>query len=107
MRSFTISVILFLIAGIMSVPAQIQSNGTDGGLWSNAATWQGGTVPTSTDNVTILGSDSVWTTTATTCNNLTINSGGIFGANTSGQALSVTGTLTMLGTSKFYNNANT
>lgn len=64
--------ILFAVLSLSSL-AQITSNGTGGGDWNTAATWAGGVVPTSLDNVTILSGDSVSLAASGSCAQLTMN----------------------------------
>lgn len=63
-------------ANYTSTGSIVQSNGTGGGDWSLPATWQGGSVPTGSQNVVIVAGDSVFSAAASTCNNLTVNGGG-------------------------------
>ena len=53
----------------------ITSNGTGGGLWSQATTWTGGIVPSSGDNVLILDGDAVTVDVASGAYSLTIGQG--------------------------------
>ena len=54
----------------------VATNGTGGGEWSSPATWNGGIIPDSTNDVLIASSDSVYvaSTTAAKCKNLTVQS---------------------------------
>ncbi len=47
----------FIVAQV--VPLTILSNGTGGGVWASASTWQGGVVPSTLDSAIILTGDSV------------------------------------------------
>lgn len=69
---FFISIWILFTVNLYS---QIQSNGTGGGNWDSTATWQGGVVPGSSDNVVILGTDTVVVTNSQSCANLTMNAG--------------------------------
>ena len=92
-----ILVVLFVAA---SFAADIQSNGTGGGLWSATTTWSGGVVPGASDNIIIMGTDSVYAGAAQSCTNLTINTGGKVNATTF--TMSVTGVFTMQSGAIFY-----
>lgn len=53
-------IFLFLTLLFFSSHAQVQSNGTGGGDWSNPASWQGGVVPDFTfGTITILAGDQI------------------------------------------------
>ncbi len=71
--------------------AQITSNGTGGGDWNSTATWIGGVVPASGDNVVIQATDSVFLSALTACTNLTVNG-------KLNDSLSLTNTFTVSGT---------
>jgi uncharacterized repeat protein (TIGR02543 family) len=62
-------------ASFAATPLTITSKGTGGGDWNTAATWTGGLVPRSIDNVVVQGSDIVTLAAAGTCSNLTLNAG--------------------------------
>jgi uncharacterized repeat protein (TIGR02543 family) len=82
-----------------------QSNGAGGGLWTDASTWAGGVVPTSSDDVIILGLDSVYVTaTGATCKSLTLNSGARFyqSSTSSTNYVTITNVVTLLSNSTFY-----
>jgi len=66
------------VVGQPPVPT-IFSNGTGGGNWASASTWQGGALPTAADSVVILGSDSVYVLTSSSCAALLVQSGGKLG----------------------------
>ena len=93
------------ISEIPLVPGPIQSNGTGGGDWNDVSTWQGGVIPLSSDGVVVLGTDSVYTTVADTCNSLVVQSGGILALNASA-ALMVANSITMQANSFFYNSSS-
>jgi hypothetical protein len=69
----TLLSVMFLLLAISTISfAQIKSSGAKG-LWGDAATWEGGNVPTASDDVIIVTGDSVKFNTATAvCKNLTI-----------------------------------
>jgi len=90
---------LAFLTAASSLFGQIQSNGTGGGNWDSTSTWQGGVVPDSTSNVVILGTDSVFLTSAGRCLNLTLNAGAKLALNASG--------LSIPGTSWNFNNTST
>ena len=79
----------------MTLPGEISSNGTGGGDWSVAATWNGNVVPTQYDNVTIVGNDVVNVNASTSsvgkCYNLSIASTAKFWAPT-GKTIQIYGT---------------
>jgi hypothetical protein len=94
--------LMFLILYTGTTSAQtVFSNGTGGGLWNDASTWLGGTVPTLTSDVVIAGGDSVSTTVGAVCNNLTIYSGGKVA--TSVDTVYVAQTITLEADAWFYN----
>ena len=81
----------------------ISSNGTGGGNSNSTSTWAGGVVPTDTDDVNIVGGDTVTQDAVHTFNSLTVN--GTFVASSSysltidgetgaGRALDIVGTFT-------------
>src|SRR5581483_539013 len=53
-----IAIVLTLVAGGVRA-AEVTTNGTGGGPWSEAATWRGGAVPGAGDEVTIRKGDAV------------------------------------------------
>jgi hypothetical protein len=100
-----------LLIGIMTVLFSIQltsqtiySNGTGGGLWSNSATWLGGTVPNVSNDVIIAAGDSVTTTIGAVCKSLTVFSEGRIA--TSIDTVYVAETLTLESDAWFYNNTD-
>lgn len=72
-----------------------QSNGTGGGNWGTASTWQGGVVPAAGDDVIILAGDAVNMNVNATCASLAIQ--GTLNANTNTRTITVSGSLTMSG----------
>jgi hypothetical protein len=82
MKSNYLSVKLFVLAFSLmvtfllsnSVSAQTITSTPTGGLWSSAATWVGGVVPSASSDVTING--IVKLNGDFTCNNLTVNASG-------------------------------
>lgn len=74
---YTLAVLMLIAASLAS--AQIQSNGTGGGDWNSTTTWQGGVVPSATDSVVILGTDSVYVLVNSSCAGLLVQTGGRIG----------------------------
>jgi hypothetical protein len=68
-----------LVASGFGTVGAVRSNGTGGGNWQLAGTWQGGIIPTGFDSVIVRGSDSVSVTADTSCVALTLESGGRLG----------------------------
>lgn len=62
--------VMFLLT--LNLWGQITSNGTGGGDWNTGATWSGGIVPISTDDVVIQSSDSISMAAAGSCANLSM-----------------------------------
>ena len=87
----------------VSVVDVIESNGTGGGNWNNAATWIGGIVPTDGNNVRIQAADAVNLNGSRTINNLEIESGATLIQNDN-RVLTLTGNLTNNGS--FISNEN-
>lgn len=58
-RLATISLLVALLSAPGVLAGEIHSNGAGGGLWSQATTWRGGTVPTTQDVVVIAAGDTV------------------------------------------------
>jgi hypothetical protein len=83
----------------------ITSNGTGGGAWNSASTWQGGGVPPDNADVVILGSDSVYVTAATSCESITVQAGGKLNLTASSAAMTA-GSLTLGANSFFYNSSS-
>jgi hypothetical protein len=54
-----LAVALPLILPSPAIAATIQSNGTGGGEWTTASTWQGGVVPGQNDTVIVLSGDTI------------------------------------------------
>ncbi len=100
---FLIGVLIFYSAGLITAQT-IFSNGTGGGLWSSASTWQGGVVPGVNNDVVIVGGDSVFTGTGARCNNLTLFAGAKVA--TSVDSVQVVNTLHVEDEAIFYNSAN-
>lgn len=68
--------VLILASLAICAQAQIQSNGTGGGNWSDPATWQGGVVPDfNSGAITILGGDNVIVDASFTIDQTTVQSG--------------------------------
>ena len=73
--------IAFIFYFQISNAADIQSNGSGGGAWNSVSTWNGGVVPTTTDNVSIQNGDivSIGQNVVASPNNLTITGTLTFG----------------------------
>ncbi|MCA8832744.1 beta strand repeat-containing protein [Hymenobacter pini] len=83
---------------IRGVQASISSTAA-GGNWSSPATWAGGVVPTSADDVTIVGGATVTVDVAASCASLTINStGSLLTSATTAYQVQVGGSVTNNGT---------
>lgn len=67
----------FIIANPGAFADAIKSNGTGGGLWSDASSWQGGIVPSANDSCIILSGDSISLNLDTTVKSISIQNGGI------------------------------
>lgn len=100
---YLINVLIFFIAS-QTFAQTIFSNGTGGGNWSSGSTWQGGVVPTVSNDVVIVGGDSVFTGTGARCSNLTLFSGAKVA--TSVDSVQVVNTLLVEDDAYFYNSAN-
>lgn len=72
--------------------ATIVSNGTGGGLWNSPSSWVGSIVPTSSDDVVIIGSDIITLNSIASISNLTIT-----GTNSSTLVLTAGGSLNVSG----------
>lgn len=93
------------LVGTGSARAQaISSSGsnTGGGAWNTGSTWTGGTAPTSSNDVTIVTGDSVYTTAAVSCRSLTIQPGAKLVVNTG--SLTMTGDFAIGANAWFYDN---
>jgi len=97
---YQLIIIFYFISGF-TFSQTIFSNGTGGGLWSDPSTWQGGVVPTVSDDVFINGADSVYTAAGAGCNSLTLYSGARFA--TGIDSVQVVGLLTLEDNTYFYN----
>jgi len=112
LKIFTV-VLLFLVLNTTNWGAQIYSNGTGGGDWDQTTTWQGGVVPTSSDDVIIVSGDSVNVPSTTAANidvvYLTIQSNAKLAnsINTSGVSLSVTDEFAIGSNGWYYGNGST
>ncbi len=107
-KRFHLLVAFCLTASFGVLNAQtITSNGSGGGNWNSASTWNGGVVPTSANDVVIAGGDSVYiyTGTAVTCNSLTIQSNAKF-KNGDSTGFAVTSALTAQAGSYYYDGNN-
>ena len=80
---------------------------TTSGNWNDASTWEGGVVPTATDDVVINCSDVVSIDNDATCNNLQINNTSTLQFYNGGHTLAIAGNLVNFGTFDMYgSNAN-
>lgn len=70
----TILILIISMGYCLIATAQITS--TSNGAWNNGATWTGGVVPISSDDVEIQNSHIVTVSTTQNCDDLTINTGG-------------------------------
>ena len=75
MKKNLFTLLMLVVLFTTNLSSQIQSNGTGGGDWNTIATWQGGVIPGASDNVVILGTDTVTLAAAGSCANLTLNGG--------------------------------
>jgi hypothetical protein len=57
MRMFVVAFLMLTLFFVAS--AQRATNGNGGGLWSSASTWLGGLIPTGSENIIIMASDSI------------------------------------------------
>ncbi|MBS1904934.1 MAG: T9SS type A sorting domain-containing protein [Bacteroidetes bacterium] len=73
MARISLSLVIISILAT-TLRAQTITSKSTGGNWEDASTWVGNTVPTATNDVVIAGTVSV-TSSASTCRNLTVNSG--------------------------------
>ena len=92
-----------------AAPGNVACNGS-GGNWSDTASWTGGVLPTSSDNVTIASGCTVTVdTTMAAALNVTINSGGTLQSPATGtdSNLTIGGSLTNNGTLDFSTNGDT
>jgi hypothetical protein len=104
---FVITVLFFSSANMNG--QTIQSNGTGGGSWTSASTWQGGVVPDSSKDVIIAAGDSVILSASanTKVNSLTVQSSAILNnATVTGNALSVTALFSIKANGKYYSSTN-
>ena len=77
MKKLYISLIFFSsVLFVSSLSSQTITSNKSGGIWENTGTWVGGTIPGVNNDVIIDGTVSV-TSSNSSCNNLTINSGGV------------------------------
>src|SRR5437016_3178953 len=84
---------LLLAAGARA--ATISSNGSGGGLWYSSATWNGGTVPSSADAVTITAGDTVVIDGSTFASTTTVDGTLRFSSTTVTQMILVGGSITV------------
>jgi hypothetical protein len=70
------SVSTALTSSQMTTAPGVVTSTASGGLWSQTTTWAGGVLPTSTDDVTIVGGATVTIDTAAVALDVTVNSGG-------------------------------
>jgi hypothetical protein len=81
--------IIFLMVAAGNSFAQITSAAS--GNWSNAATWTGGVVPSSSSNITIAAGHTVTIDpAAAVCNNLTVNAAAVLKFRNDGTAAGIT-----------------
>jgi len=78
-KAMMLVIVLLLSASLVNA-ASISSTAT-GGNWSSIATWTGGVVPGSSDDVTIIGGATVTLDGNRTCNGLIVNLTGVFNVN--------------------------
>lgn len=100
MKTLKIPILILIISMGYCIAANAQISSAASGAWNNAETWDGGVVPTSSDNVEILNSHIVTVSTTQNCYDLTINTGGTLNIQTgsvlsSGHTVLIQGTLTM------------
>lgn len=76
----------------------IISNGTGGGSWDVTTTWVGGVVPTSANNVTIVGGDVVTINAIAACANLNVNGTLNIGNNNTARTVTVNGDINVSNT---------
>lgn len=76
----------------------IISNGTGGGNWDVTTTWVGGVVPTSANNVTIVGGDVVTINANANCANLNVNGTLNIGNNNTARTVTVNGDINVSNT---------
>lgn len=92
---------LFLMLLIVSISTNAQINTTQAGDWNAGATWVGGNVPASGDNVTITGVQvTIRNATAIVVNNLTIDTGGTLLIN-KGRDITINGDFSKVGNMRF------
>jgi hypothetical protein len=102
---------IYSISGEMFAQA-IRSNGTGGGNWDSTATWQGGAVPASVDDVIIVSGDSVnirsSITSSINVNSLTIqpNAKLVNSFSVSPVALTVSGMFSIDSAAWYYSNSS-
>ncbi len=98
--NLVLTAFLFFAFSGMGFAAAISSNGTGGGAWNSASSWNPAQVPVAGDDVTILGGDAITLDVSTTVNSLTVNSTGAlhFGSASGTFTLTVSGNVTNSGT---------
>ena len=71
-RALALTVLYFFLCIIQSFAGTITSAGNTGN-WNSTATWSGGVVPTSADDVIIAAGSSITVTASTTCKSISFN----------------------------------